>query len=271
MVKLILMFLCFSCAGLVLAQNNLKWVVKSTFELDSNDVWANDVLGNTYTAKKDLIYKYDTAGVLQFSQSQKSFGRITSMHPINTMKMVVFSEEQQVFCLLDNTLTQAQKCYELSDHDIGNASVLAISGQPDKIWIYDQLNSSLFLLSLSRKEQGQEIENLRGLLNNFHLTYMIEQNNFLYLVDEEMGVFTLDMYGSLVDRVKQNGIKALHLDDRQLYTLVEGALKVKNMDTRIESEIALPIKGVIDFRKEGNFIYLRTRNQLVKYEVLLLD
>ena len=48
-----------------------EWEEMRTYDIDSNEVWTVDRLENVYISKQSVINKYDTAGVLKFSQSIK--------------------------------------------------------------------------------------------------------------------------------------------------------------------------------------------------------
>lgn len=263
-----LVILLFLLPFITISQQKFEWIEKEKYPIDSSDIWTTDVLGNTYITKKEVIHKYDSIGTLKFSQSQKSIGRLASIQPINTMKLVIFSEEQQEFCFLDNTLTPYGTCIDLIDQNIGNATIVAVSSQPDKFWVYDQLNSRLHLLSLAETDQAQEIENLRGLLNSTQITFMVEQNNLLYLVDPSQGVYLLDMYGSLVDLIKKSEVKGIQVDLDNLYVLEKDQISIINLDTDVEIKVDCPFENVLEFRKSGKNYYFRTETEIKKYQLL---
>ncbi len=269
-VKLSIVVFFLSLVQYTYSQKVTHWVEKGSFAIDSVDIWSADVLGNTYITKKEVIHKYDSIGKLKFSQSQKSIGRLSSLEPINTMKLVVFSEEQQIFCFLDNTLTPYESCVDLIDFDITNATKVAVSSQPDKYWVYDQLNSRLHLLSLAETDQAQEVENLRGLLNSISITFIVEQNNLLYLVDPVQGIYVLDMYGSLVNTIKRSNVKGLYADTENLYLLENDKISIINLNTNEEHKVDCPVSSILEFRKSGSIFYFRTTTQIKKY-MLLFD
>jgi hypothetical protein len=249
-------------------QMDYQWVEKRSLTIDSSGIWSVDVFENVYLTKKDVIHKFDSIATLKFSQSQKSIGRLSALLPVNTMKIVVFSEEQQLFCFLDNTLTPYESCIELIDKNIGNGTLVAVSAQPDKLWVYDQLNSRLHLLSLSETDQSQEIQNLTGILNSLHVSKIVEQNNFLYVVDFDWGVYVLDMYGSLIEGIKRPNIKGLQVEGRRMFFLEEGHVTIIDSESKEETEINCPLEKVIDFRIRGNNFYFRTKTEIKKYELL---
>ncbi len=178
-----------------------QWTEQSSIRTGSDCVWQVDLIGNVYLSQEGKITKFDTSGVERYSQSIKSLGRIHQIETINTMKILVFSEEQQTFSILDNTLSSTNKTYDLSDLDFGYVPFVSASSQPNKLWVYDQVNSKLVLLDYARSGQQQEIGNMRGILGASQLVFMKEQNNQLYLMDEDKKFYVFDLYGSLIQTV----------------------------------------------------------------------
>lgn len=252
-------------------QQSYEWKEKETYAIDSSDIWTVDVLGNTYITKKEQINKYDSTGILKFSQSQKSIGRLSLLKPINTMKLVVFSEEQQILSFLDNTLTPYESYIELLDQNIGNATLFTTSSQPDKFWVYDQLNSKLHLLSLDETDQAQEIGNMNGILNSKQISEMIEQNNLLFMLDSTQGIFVLDMYGSLINLIKRAGIKSLQVDNEYIYLLENNQVSILSLDGVQKVKITCPLENVVDFRKTESYFYFRTTSEIKKYQLLFVE
>ena len=253
------------------SQKQYEWIEKAKYAIDSSAIWTVDVLGNTYITKKEVVHKYDSSGVLKFSQSQKSIGRLSVLQPINTMKLVAFSEEQQVLCFWDNTLTPYESYVDLIDQKIGNATLFTTSSQPDKFWVFDQLNSRLHLLSLEETDQAQEIGNIGGILNSKQISEMIEQNGLLYMLDSLQGIFVLDMYGSLVNVIKRVGVEHLQVDNEYLYLLENNQVAILSMDGVEKMKITCPIETVTDFRKTEASFYFRTTSEIKKYQLLFVE
>ncbi len=266
----LLVVFCFSAIyNNLFSQTQYKWNQKASYVIDSNDIWTTDVFGNTYISRKETIQKFDSIGKFKFAQSQKSSGRLSSIQPINTMKVAVFSEEQQEICFFDNTLTPYEFCVNLEDLSISYASMMAVSSQPGKFWVYDQLNSRLHLLSLEQTNQSQEIENLKGMLNSIQLNSMFENANFLYLIDFKQGVFVLDIYGSLINLIKRINFKSFQVDNQNYYFIEGDFLIIINKETAQESKIELPFQEIIEFRKSMDSYFFRTTKEIRKYQLFL--
>ena len=150
----------------LIAQNDISynWYKEIKYTIGARENWSVDGLLNVYISNDSSIEEYDSVGVLKFAESIKSLGKMTQLVPVNTMKLIHFSEEQQTLCYLDNTLSQLDDCIELADKGVVNATTISSSNQPDKIWVLDNLNSRLLLLPLEGNGQPQEIVNVRGIL-----------------------------------------------------------------------------------------------------------
>lgn len=249
--------------------DSIEWIKNGEYSIGQNDVWSVDVLGNVYITKNKVLQKFDSSGVLKFSQSIKSFGRIKEIQFINTMKLVTFSEEQQTVCVLDNTLTLIDECLDLSNYDIGNASHFAVSGQPDKLWVVDLLNSKLLLLSLNGTNQFQEIKNLTGILNLYQIEAIKEIENHLFLLDSKGDIYEFDLYGSLINVHKFGFFKSFTVKDESFVLLLNDQLNIRHLNKSSNEFIKLPTNGINDFKLSGKFFYFRTENKILKYSLRL--
>lgn len=243
----------------------VNWAEKFSIKADSSDVWSMDGLENYYLSKSGNITKYDSTGQKLFAQSIKSLGATSSLSPINSMKLVNFSEEQQTLCYFDNTLTMTGDCIELLDRGVENATLMCISNQPNKVWVLDDINSSLILLSLDGTQQNQEIKNLRGILDVDGITMMVERNNRLLLLDEGKGVYIFDVYGSLLEFCDGANSKWIDGNETFLFTLTDGYLTAQPWELGNEGVIKLPIEGVTSFVYLNGFFFLRTATNVHKF------
>ena len=155
--------------------------------------WTIDNIGNLFVQQGNTITKTDSTGKQTFTQSIKSLGEISQISAINSMKIVLFSEEQQSICILDNTLTINGKCKYLDQYNISNAKFIAVSNRPNLVWIFDQFNSSLFLIDLIQDKIIQKVENFAGIAAiKSELIGMEEYQNKLYLYDSEQ-IYEFDL------------------------------------------------------------------------------
>ena len=248
----------------------VRLIEKSSFPLDSAAYWNMDAIGNHFISSNGSISKLDDAGKVKYMQSIKSNGATTELVTINTMKLVHFSQEQQTICFFDNTLTPAEDCMELTDFDIMTATLISASSQSDKIWVMDQLNSTLYQLPISGNDPIQQVGNLEGLLGFSFVSNMKEASNKLFLMTAE-GMMVLDMYGSLLELIERPNITAFDANESHLYILSNHVLEIRDIRTDGLLRVGLPIDGVVDFKIVNGALYLRTVENVHKFEVQMLD
>tara|TARA_B110000285_G_scaffold188452_1_gene214645 strand:+ start:1515 stop:2330 length:816 start_codon:yes stop_codon:yes gene_type:complete len=265
-----LIFLISTLSWFSFGQDSLgyTWNFKGALDVKEGALWEVDAFENTYASNGGLINKYNQLGELQFSQSIKRLGSISQLVLINTMKLIHFSEEQQTLCYFDNTLSEMDDCVELSDQGVINASLVCGSSQPNKIWVLDNLNSTLSLFSLDKLIQEQQISNLKGTLNIENVSDIKEHGSRLYLLDKTQGIYVFDLYGSFIDFIQRESIQQFEVVGSTLYTLAAIDMKISSIDTEEEISVKLPIDKVLDFQIQNGTFYLRTKNSVHKFELL---
>ncbi len=238
-----------------------------SFPIGAESAWHADLLGNLYIGNKDILVKYDTANVMQYSQSIKSIGRVKQISSINTMKIVLFSDQQQTITLVDNTLSEANKTYDLAEMGFGYVPFIAVSAQPNKFWIYDQADSRLVLLDLSRTGQQQEIENVRGILNSSEINWIKEDKNQLYLFNGTESLYVFDLYGTLTDVISLDGAQKVEIFQGEIFVLKkDGIFRYLEGDKSYE-KVNIDTQNIKDFQWVNNKFFVRTGGVILKYEM----
>ena len=167
-------------------------------ELDSTAIWDVDPIHQSIIYQNQNIQKRDAKGQIMLQESIKSLGNIQKIDAQNSLKIALFSEDQQSICFLDNALALQGDCIYLSDLNISLAASMSASIQTDRIWVYDEPNSKIELITL-RNGQGQQIQNVKGLLNMKSIVNMQEIDNRLFLFDTENQVAWFDQFGNFID------------------------------------------------------------------------
>ncbi len=255
--------------SVVKAQEN-NWKLEKEFEAENNVAWSVDELNNLYISSNNILSKSDSLGNLKFKQSIKSFGNLSAIEIINSMKIVAFSEEQQTVCFLDNTLTQSDNCIELSDFQISYARLISRSSQQEKLWVLDQQNSTAILLNLSRtNSQFQEIRIFLSMLNLKEILFMKEEKNQLFVADKSGKICMFDMYGSLKNCFEFPVFNALTIKGDFVIGCENDQIEFFNTKNLELKKLFFPIKGVKECKLSGNYFYFRTENKIYKYTLNL--
>ncbi len=251
------------------AQDSLSysWKEVRTYKVAEGEVWTVDLLENMYISDGGMVHKYDSSGTLRFSQSIKSLGNTTHIIPVNTMKLIHFSEEQQTLCYFDNTLSSMNDCVDLTREGLVSAELVCGSSQPNKVWVLDNLNSTLHLLSLDNLRQSQEVRNLKGVLDLEHITQIRERYNRLFVLDQSKGVYVFDLYATLIEFIPAESIQQLDAYEETLFTVSDKTLFVRSLKTGEQFSVNLPVDGVSEVNYRNQFFYLRSNGNVHKYEL----
>ncbi len=173
-----------------------EWEGQFAIALGDQKAWSTDASKNIYVIRDQVIEKY-TNGIPTLKQSFKTLGSVSIIDASNTLKIALFSEEQQQICFVDNALALQNDCFSLADLGINWATAFCVSSQPDRFWVYDEVNSELDLISKD-KQLSQRIQNLGGLLKISDVRKIVEKNNQLFILDGPNRCIQLDQFGSLI-------------------------------------------------------------------------
>lgn len=231
-----------------------------------NSTIAIDQYLHLYYTDNQTIYKVDSTGKQIFSQSSKNWSSISAIDARNPMKVLLFSEDQQLIEYLDNTLTKQQESVDLNQEGFSMVDKVVSSAQPNKVWLFDSDNSKIVLFSKLYKQQ-QQIDNIFGLLSISAIDQLLEHNNQLFILDETRGVFVLDMYGTLLHYYDLKNVQYIAAENEYLYYLQQGKLFFYHLRTKEKGEIQLPISPVISFQKIGARMYLQTAKEIIAFSL----
>ena len=232
------------------------------------EVWNIDNLGNVYLIQGNILIKCDSTGKQTYSQSVKSLGEISEIETINAMKIVLFSEEQQCICFVDNTLTINGNCKYLDDFEVKNAKFIATSNRPNLIWVYDEFKSTLLLIDIVKDKILQRVENLRGIIETkAEFIEMTEKDNYLYLTTSDGLVYEFDQLLSETGNVYTGFEKMWKANHKILVSRIQDSIVFRDVLKDKTQRLESPEIDVIDFKIQGDFFYFRSLKKISKYSV----
>jgi hypothetical protein len=232
------------------------------------DIWNIDNLGNLYVIQNNSISKLDSSGKQTYSQSIKSLGRISEIEPINAMKLVLFSEEQQSICFMDNTLSVNGNCKYFDAFDVKNAKLIATSNRPNLIWVLDEYRSTIRLIDIVNDKIIQRVENMKGILNeSSDFVDLTEKNNFLYLTLANGKVYQFDQMLSETGIQLDNFAQISSNKEELAFYLKDNQFTIMNLSSNETKSINFLEKNVIDFKIQGDFLYFRSERIISNYSV----
>ena len=264
MLKFIVFLSFLSVMALVNAQS---FKYKHSFSKKSNqELWIPDNTGNIYLYANDILDKKSLGQLPDFSQSIKSMGDIDQILPINALKTYLFSQTQQQICLIDNTLSVQSKCIDLEKMEIKYALFCSVSSRPNLIYVYDQFNSTLFLINTKSNTVIQKVSNLEGVLNmDSEISQIKEYNNDLFVRTLSGKVYQLDMFLNLIKELPN-----LHNDliFYKNFIVDWNDPQIKFIHLESEDEEVIPLENIraIELKIMGNSFYFSTKYEIRVFE-----
>lgn len=261
-------------AGVLLSIHSYSqqsWKVVWSLEIDPESVWDIDPIHQCIIYQNQSIQKRDAKGQLMLQESFKSLGSIQKIDAQNPLKIALFSEDQQQICFLDNALALQNGCTNLSDLNVSLAVTMSASIQTDRIWVYDEPNSKIELITL-RNNQGQLIQNVKGLLDMKSIVNMQEIDNRLFLFDEINQVAWFDQFGNFIDVATLPPNKPVY--PIQDYFLVATGKNIQTYDINAQvvsaffSGDSLLDSDIVKMEISGDRIYIQTRKKLWCYRMV---
>jgi len=265
MCKLVVLFLI--CSSF-LANAQQAWTEKWHISLESDGAWDIDQAGNVYLVHQQSITKRDTTGKQLLTQSIKSIGTIAKIDATNWLKIAIFSEEQQQVCYLDNALGIQPNCLDLNEWGITLAQNFATSSQTDRIWVFDQLNSELQLIT-TRNNQRQIVQNLRSLVDIGNVVQLMEFQNKLYLLDDAGQIITFDNFGTFLGSITLSATYMQPYGESML-TSSQNRITFSNEETSEPTfffELADPNALITQFHFVGKQLYVSTATNLYCFQI----
>jgi hypothetical protein len=235
--KLPLLLLGLVFTNLVIGQT---WVLEKELLLkDSTYHWTSDEWGQLYQWKDNTVWLQNEQNQQPFQETYKILADISDIQPINGLRCLLFSENQQMLALVDNTLQLQEGIIAFYELDFSAVAKIAASARPDFIWIFDQYRERLILYNFKQAEVIQIVDNCFGGLGLAQMSQFFEQQQNLICHLSDGRYFEFDRNLTL----KRRGQLALGTTlvgfENQLWELRNNSMQQPD-STGVSSHIELP-------------------------------
>ena len=227
-----------------------------------NGIWlATDQLGYYYEISENKIDKYTASGILECSYSNNLLGVIANVDVSNPQKVLVYFRDFTKIQILDITLSPSSEAIDLMDLELDQVSLVCRSYN-DGAWYYDPVQFELI-----RKNQELITTNSSGNLANLlskhiNANFLVENNNRIYLNDENLGILVFDIYGTYLKTLPIIGINSFQVKENQLvYCNVNNKIETYDFFTLEKKEYKPDIySNIAQVRVENNKIFIVDKN-----------
>lgn len=212
--------------------------------------------------EKGNVYKYDETGELLLTYSPQKPGRIKSMEAWSTLNVFIFYEGLQEFSFLDRFLTH------ISTQRFGSDiyARLATSSSDNNLWIFDDQDYSLKKINLNYFEP-QIMTPLSNIINkDFTGRKLKEYQNFLFLSDENTGVYVFDNLGNYIKLLPFTSASFFNFHKTELYFLNNSRLEFYDLYSAETRSVEIPTGNEYLYALvTENYLYLISKKFLDIY------
>lgn len=233
------------------------------------DLFTTDDLGNVYVLRGDELEIYDQHGKRGLANSTKTFGRIGTIDAFYSLKPLVFSREQGVLAMLDNTLSLQGSVIELPRQGYPQVTVVCMSVQ-NGFWLFDERELALIRTDRQMRQLAHtgRLDQLLGLTPR--PTSMQEHDSRLYVNDPQNGILVFDLFGTYMKTIPIKNADSFEVRGRALFFFAGGRLQLYDMRSFEVLDVPLPELPdgpVLDARVERGHIYLRLQDRIIIQEM----
>ena len=237
-----------------------KYLISEKFK------WIPDATGNVLFFNDNNLYKAENGQLPTFSQSVRATGEITQLLPINAFKTILFSQDQQQICILDNTFSINGECIDLEDYNIQNAVCCAVSSRSNVLYVFDAFNSSLYLIDLIEKKTIQSVVNMNALLGQeIEIQSCREHNNDLFLLTKDRIVYVFDMFLNLKGQLEET-YNSLNFWRDYIISLNRDKVQFNSLKNNLIN-LSIPAPKASSVKVEGNSFYFSDKGVIMAYEL----
>lgn len=216
----------------------------------------SDYLGNFYFINKDIITKLSPRLDTMFEQSVKVAGDLTSMDVGQSMKILLYSRDQNIIVYLDNTLTKNESSISLGDKGLYLAELVTLSMLNNDLWVYNAENFSLEKYN-SNFKQVFKTDNLTALLyQEMQPNYLVESQDQLYLNNPSHGVLVFDVYGTFLKTIPIKNVDKIRILDKKIFYIKDDFIHYYDEKSLISDKFKLPVSGIEYFCVSSEYLVL---------------
>lgn len=213
---------------------------------------------------KKLSPNGDSVGVFN---DVRRFGKLYSMDVSNPLKVLLFYQDFGTIVVLDRFLNN-RLTIDLRKHQIFQAKAIAQSFD-NGVWVYDELEGRLKRLDDGGNLKGETVD-FRVIFDEAPSpVFITDADRLVYLYDPVKGLFVLDYFGTLRNKVallgwtdvQVIGGRVLGRKNNLLESYIPGTLELK------EQAVPEVLEGAVKVQVSMEFLYVLKSGKLHIYSL----
>ena len=228
-----------------------------------------DAIGNIYViTPSDQLKKIKPDGTLAAVYNDvKRFGKISAIDVQNPLKLLIYYKNYSAIIMLDKLLSFRNQI-ELKPLQFFDVNAAATT-YDNNIWIYDEQNFKIKKLD----DKGLLLLEFADLRTLFDIgptaEKLIDEDNHLYLIDKEQGVFIFDYYGAFSRLIPTKDLSDITIEKNYLIGFRDSIMEVVQMKYLTSTKYALPVltEKIKSLKFINNRLYILTKTSLNIYRL----
>jgi hypothetical protein len=225
-------------------------LIPGTFQL-----FTTDEIGNSYAISGDEVILFNAQGKEMARNSIKTLGRIHAIDAFYSLKPLLFSREQGLVAMLDNTLS-LQTTLDLSRGGYPQVTLACASVQ-NAYWLFDDREMALVRVDAQLRKLADtgRLDQLLGMA--VRPAAMLEFENWLYVNVPGEGILVFDLFGTYARTIPLKDVAGFEVRGNMLHALTPTAHLMYDMRSFAVDTLPLPNeRPVLGLRVERGRAYL---------------
>lgn len=249
-------------------QNPTKYLLIKSINISASAHVTTDNLGNIYIYDGSLLTKYNSE-FIQTTYSTQTFGKISFVDASNPLKILVYFEDFGQIIYLDNNLSTIGD--PISINNLGFYDTrLVCSSNNNGFWLFD--NSQKQIVHINNELQTDKKSGNLELQQNtpFIPSYICEQNQTLWVMVPDQGIYLFDTWGTFIKRISIKDIKQFQVNKDILLYYQNNRIHSYNTKTFEYSDNEIPTTDqTSEVRIEEKKIFIINKNKVEIFQLSL--
>jgi hypothetical protein len=228
-----------------------------------------DKMGYMYAVESDRIIKYSPQGDSMFYYCNKLLGEIDQLEVSLALRPLIFYKNSNQIIITDNTLSaQINQTIPLEQLDWQQVTRIASSFNDNKVWLFDQSNFELLLVSRQLNIE-QRSGNLLQIINldSIEAKQIKEYQNKIFLNNPKNGIHIFDLFGTYYNTIHLTGLDDFELYNNYIVSFRNDSICFYNTIAFTETTIPTPLSDFVSITLKNELLYILRSGMVYRYKI----